>query len=136
MIAVPTVLLVRRPSVPWRWLLGYGFGFGVLQFLFLYLAMSIGMPSGLASLVLQPSAPFTVVLAAALLRERLTGRQSVGVGVAVAGWSASPCTAPNWAVAPCCCRFCSPSAAVSAGRWAISPTASHPRTSRSGSPSG
>ncbi|HWJ83797.1 MAG TPA: EamA family transporter, partial [Cellulomonas sp.] len=59
LIAVPTVLLVRRPAVPWRWLLLYGTGFGVLQFVFLYWAMSAGMPTGLASLVLQSSAPFT-----------------------------------------------------------------------------
>ena len=85
LLAVPTVLLVPRPGVPWRWVLGYGAGFGVLQFLFLYLAMDSGMPSGLASLVLQSSAPFTVVLGAALLRERLNGRQVAGVGLAVAG---------------------------------------------------
>jgi O-acetylserine/cysteine efflux transporter len=85
LIAVPTVLFVRPPGVPWRWVLGYGAGFGVLQFLFLYAAMAAGMPTGLASLVLQSSAPFTVVLAALLLRERLTGRQALGVAVAVAG---------------------------------------------------
>jgi len=85
LLALPTVLLVPRPGVPWRWVLGYGAGFGVLQFLFLYLAMDSGMPPGLASLVLQSSAPFTVVLGAALLRERLDGRQATGVGLAVAG---------------------------------------------------
>src|SRR3954452_7700989 len=85
LLAVPTVLFVPRPGVPWRWVLGYGTGFGVLQFLFLYLAMDRGMPSGLASLVLQSSAPFTVVLAAVLLRERLHGRQALGVALAVAG---------------------------------------------------
>ncbi|MBB3083867.1 EamA family transporter [Geodermatophilus sabuli] len=85
LIAVPTLLLVPRPAVPWRWVLGYGAGFGVLQFLFLYLAMDTGMPTGLASLVLQSSAPFTVVLAGFLLRERLTARQVAGVGLAVAG---------------------------------------------------
>ncbi len=85
LIAVPTVLLVPRPDVPWRWVLGYGLGFGVLQFLFLYLAMDTGMPTGLASLVLQSSAPFTVVLAGLLLGERLTGRQAAGVGIAVLG---------------------------------------------------
>ncbi|CCH90748.1 cysteine and O-acetyl-L-serine efflux system [Modestobacter italicus] len=84
-LAVPTLLFVPRPGVPWRWVLGYGTGFGVLQFLFLYLAMVNGMPSGLASLVLQSSAPFTVVLAAALLRERLGGRQALGVALAVGG---------------------------------------------------
>ncbi len=85
LVAVPTVLLVPRPGVPWRWVLGYGAGFGVLQFLFLYAAMDAGMPTGLASLVLQSSAPFTVVLAGLLLGERLTGRQAAGVGLAVAG---------------------------------------------------
>ncbi len=85
LIAVPTVVLVKRPAAPWRRVLLYGLGFGVLQFLFLYLAMDSGMPTGLASLVLQSSAPFTVVLAAALLRERISARQGLGVAVAVVG---------------------------------------------------
>lgn len=87
LIAVPTLLLVPRPRVPVRWLLLYGAGFGVLQFVFLYAAMDAGMPTGLASLVLQSSAPFTVVLAAAFLRERVSGRQALGVLVAVVGLS-------------------------------------------------
>ena len=85
LIAVPVVVLVPRPVVPWRWLLGYGIGFGVLQFAFLYLAMDVGMPTGLASLVLQSSAPFTVLLGAVLLGERLTARRTVGIGIAVLG---------------------------------------------------
>jgi len=85
LLAVPTLLWVRRPSAPWRWVLLYGLGFGVLQFVFLYLAMDSGMPTGLASLVLQSSAPFTVLLAAGFLRERVSGRQALGVAVAVAG---------------------------------------------------
>ncbi|TWH71741.1 O-acetylserine/cysteine efflux transporter [Modestobacter roseus] len=84
-LAVPTLLFVPRPDVPLRWLIGYGTGFGVLQFLFLYLAMDTGMPTGLASLVLQSSAPFTVLLAGLLLHERLTARQLTGIGIAVAG---------------------------------------------------
>jgi O-acetylserine/cysteine efflux transporter len=44
LIAVPTLLFVRRPAVPLRWLVGYGVGFGVLQFVFLYAAMDTGMP--------------------------------------------------------------------------------------------
>ncbi|HUX72185.1 MAG TPA: EamA family transporter [Cellulomonadaceae bacterium] len=85
LIAIPVVVLVPRPVVPWRWLLGYGLGFGVLQFAFLYLAMDAGMPTGLASLVLQSSAPFTVLLGAALLGERLSVRRVVGIGLAVLG---------------------------------------------------
>ncbi|MEV7973796.1 EamA family transporter [Cellulomonas sp. NPDC089187] len=84
-LAVPTLLFIRRPQVPWRWVLGYGIGFGVLQFAFLYLAMDIGMPTGLASLVLQSSAPFTVLIGAVWLREHVSGRQALGIGIAVAG---------------------------------------------------
>lgn len=87
-IAVPTVLLVPRPQVPTRWLLGYGLGFGTVQFVFLFVAMDIGMPTGLASLVLQASAPFTVLLGALLLGERLSVRQALGIGMAVLGLAA------------------------------------------------
>ncbi|MGN7133853.1 EamA family transporter [Rhodococcoides corynebacterioides] len=84
-IAVPVVLFVRPPRVPLRWLLLYGTGFGLLQFAFLFAAMNAGMPTGLASLVLQSSAPFTVVLGALLLREHVGPRQWLGIGVAVGG---------------------------------------------------
>ncbi|GAB4085633.1 EamA family transporter [Myceligenerans cantabricum] len=84
-IAVPTILLVPRPQVPARWLIGYGLGFGTLQFLFLYWGMAAGFPTGLASLVLQSSAPFTVLLGATVFRERVSGRQLTGLGVATAG---------------------------------------------------
>lgn len=84
-IAVPTLLLVPRPNVPLRWLVGYGLGFGTVQYAFLFLAMRLGMPTGLASLVLQASAPFTVLLGTVFLRERPSRRRLIGVGLAVAG---------------------------------------------------
>ncbi|GAA2140541.1 EamA family transporter [Glycomyces algeriensis] len=91
LIAVPTVLLIKRPDVPLRWLIGYGLGFGTVQFLFLYWGMAAGMPAGLASLVLQASGPFTMLLGATVLRERVSGPQLIGVlvavgGLAVVGW--------------------------------------------------
>jgi len=85
LIAIPTVLFVPRPQVPLRWLIGYGLGFGVAQFIFLYWGMAAGMPTGLASLVLQISGPFTLVLGAVLLRERVRRLQWVGIAVAMAG---------------------------------------------------
>lgn len=84
-IAIPVVLFVPRPAVPLRWLLLYGVGFGIAQFAFLFWAMSTGMPTGLASLVLQSAAPFTVLLGAVLLREHVSRRQLLGIAVAVAG---------------------------------------------------
>ncbi|MFP3670929.1 EamA family transporter, partial [Priestia sp. SIMBA_032] len=66
-------------------LLLYGIGFGTVQFAFLFLAMDEGMPTGLASLVLQSSAPFTVLLCVLLLGERMSRRQVIGISVAIAG---------------------------------------------------
>lgn len=84
-LAVPVVLFVPRPRVPLRWLIGYGLGFGVLQFGLLFLAIDRGMPSGEASVVVQASAPFTVLLGALLLGERVSRRQLGGITLAVLG---------------------------------------------------
>ncbi|MGW9309375.1 EamA family transporter [Saccharomonospora azurea] len=88
LVALPTMVFVPWPKVRVRWLIGYGLGFATLQFAFLFVAMDTGMPTGLASLVLQASAPFTVVLGALLLRERLSGRQVLGIVFAVLGMAA------------------------------------------------
>jgi O-acetylserine/cysteine efflux transporter len=88
LVAIPTLVFVPRPKVALRWLVGIGAGIGLMQFAFLYVGMAAGMPSGLASLVLQASAPFTVIIAAAWLHERLTRRQLIGIGLAVLGLAA------------------------------------------------
>lgn len=85
LLAIPTLLFIPRPQVRARWLVGYGLGFGVAQFAFLYWAMAEGMPAGLASLVLQSSAPFTVLLGVMLLREPMTRMRAGGVLLAVLG---------------------------------------------------
>ncbi|MGL4306321.1 MAG: EamA family transporter [Mycobacteriaceae bacterium] len=90
-IAIPVVIFIRRPTVPTRWLLLYGLGFGIIQFAFLFTAMHLGMPTGLASLVLQTSAPFTVLLGGVLLHEKISGPQILGIilatsGIALIGW--------------------------------------------------
>ena len=87
-LAIPTLMFIPRPQVKLRWLIGTGLGIGLLQFAFLYLGMAAGMPAGLASLVLQASAPFTVVLAGVFLAERITRQQVVGVLLSVAGLGA------------------------------------------------
>lgn len=85
LLAIPAMLFVPFPRVPLRWLIGGAMGVGVMQFAFLYLGMAAGMPAGLASLVLQASAPFTILLAAGFLGERLTPLRLAGIGLAVLG---------------------------------------------------
>ncbi len=83
--AFPAILLVKRPQIPLRWLLAYGLTISFGQFAFLFYAMAVGMPAGLASLVLQAQAFFTLMFAALLLAERLRASNLLGLLVAAAG---------------------------------------------------
>ena len=85
LVAFPAVLFVRRPAVPWRLVVLVGLFLGVGQFGLLFVGMDLGVPAGLASLVLQCQAMFTLGLAAAVLNERPSGRQLAGCAVAFAG---------------------------------------------------
>jgi O-acetylserine/cysteine efflux transporter len=83
--ALPLVLLRGMPPVAWRWVVAVGVAIGVVKFSLLFVGMDVGMPAGLASLVLQAQALFTVVLAVALLGERLRRAQAAGLGLAFGG---------------------------------------------------
>jgi len=83
--SLPFLLFFPRPGVAWKWLIAMGFSLGVLLTGLLYIGMDLGMPAGLSSLVLQSQAFFTVLLAAALLSERPTARQIIGMAIAFSG---------------------------------------------------
>jgi len=76
---------VRRPPIPLRWLVVYGMTISFGQFAFLFLAIKLGMPAGLASLVLQAQAFFTLLLGALLLAEKLRWNHIVGIIIATLG---------------------------------------------------
>lgn len=83
--AFPAVLFIRRPNVPWRYLIVYGLCMGALQSTFLYTALKLGMPAGLSSVVAQTQAFFTLSLAAVLLKERVRANQLLGMCVSACG---------------------------------------------------
>ncbi len=83
--AFPAVLFVPRPNLPWKYLLAYGLTASVGQFAFLFTAISVGMPTGLASLVLQSQAFFTLVFAAVYLKEHWGAHQLGGLLLAGCG---------------------------------------------------
>ncbi|MCX9022259.1 O-acetylserine/cysteine exporter [Citrobacter portucalensis] len=85
LVAFPAILFVARPKIPLSLLLGYGLTISFGQFAFLFSAIKFGMPAGLASLVLQAQAFFTIVLGAFAFGERLQGKQLVGIALAVFG---------------------------------------------------
>lgn len=86
--ALPAVFFVRRPQLPWRWLLAYGLTISFGQFAFLFTAMYVGMPAGLASLVLQAQAFFTLIFAAVFQGERFRAQNVMGLLIAAAGIAA------------------------------------------------
>ncbi len=83
--ALPAVFFIRKPNVGWPVLIAYGLTVGVLQFSFLFTAIRLGMPAGLASLVMQMQVFFTMVLAVALLGDRPTPLQLGGAAIALLG---------------------------------------------------
>jgi len=82
--AIPAIVL-PRPAVSWPRLLAVGATLFAGQFLLQFFAFANGLPPGLASLLVQTQALFTIVFAAIALRERPTARQVSGVAVAFAG---------------------------------------------------
>ena len=83
--ALPAVFFIRKPNVGWPILIGYGFTVGVLQFGFLFTAVRLGMPAGLASLVMQMQVFFTMALAVVLLGDRPSPLQLGGAAIALVG---------------------------------------------------
>ena len=93
-VLVPAIWLVPRPQVPWRDVVAVGLFMSLGQFALLYTALAVGMPAGLASLVLQAQVGLTVVIAALALRERPSraagrrGASSARWGSASSRWAA------------------------------------------------
>ena len=83
--SLPFLLFVRPPSLPWRYIAGYGLAQGLGQFGFLFLGLQLGMTAGMASVVMQTQAFFTLLLAVPLLHERARASQWLGLTVALGG---------------------------------------------------
>jgi O-acetylserine/cysteine efflux transporter len=84
-VVLPAVFLIPRPVVPWRVLLASAAFLSFGQFGLLYTGLAVGMPAGLASLVVQAQVIFTVLIAAGWLRERPTRAQIAGILLGTAG---------------------------------------------------
>jgi O-acetylserine/cysteine efflux transporter len=84
-VAALPALVMPRPPVPMHRLVFVGTAWFAAQFGLLYLGMHVGMPPGLASVLMQAQAFFTILFAALWLGERPSIRQIAGVAVAAAG---------------------------------------------------
>jgi len=85
LVAFPAIFFIKPPKIPLRWLLVYGMTISFGQFAFLFLAIKLGMPAGIASLVIQAQAFFTILLGALMLSEKLKWNHITGILLASAG---------------------------------------------------
>lgn len=84
-LLLPAIFFLSRPAVPWRWLMAYGLTISFGQFAFMFLALSMGVPTGLAALVHQSQAFFTVLLALLIFQESIMRHQLLAMFIAVMG---------------------------------------------------
>jgi len=84
-IAAAPALVLPRPPLAWSALIPVGLTLFAGQFLFQFFGIAHGMPPGLASVIVQTQALFTIVFAALALGERPARAQWAGSAVALAG---------------------------------------------------
>ncbi|WP_312839525.1 EamA family transporter [Pantoea piersonii] len=85
LVVFPAIFFVRRPAISWPWLTAYGLTISMGQFGFAFEAIAHGLPVGLASVVLQAQAFFTLILASVIMKEKMSASGLSGLLVAGAG---------------------------------------------------
>lgn len=83
--AIPLVFFFPKPNVDWRLIAAYGLFIGVGQFGILFWAMRSDISPGLASLVIQSQAFFTILLAGLLMSEKIRILQMIALAISVLG---------------------------------------------------
>lgn len=78
-------LFIPLPKIKPYWLAAYALIMCFGQFTFLFSAIHFGMPAGLASLVMQAQAFFTIIMGAFFLKEQIRPQTFFGLGLAVLG---------------------------------------------------
>ncbi|MFL0576372.1 EamA family transporter [Brevibacterium luteolum] len=84
-VVFPAVFFVPFPRGRFGRVLLVGLFMSAGQFGLLYVAMSMGLPPGLASILLQMQAVFTTIVAVIVLREWPRARSVIGIIIGVAG---------------------------------------------------
>ncbi|MBQ1445051.1 MAG: EamA family transporter [Renibacterium sp.] len=85
LVIFPLIFFVKPPKVGWRVVVALGMAVNAGQFGLMYLAMHLGLPTGLAPLVLQAQVLLTVLIAMLFVKERPNLGQSIGIGLGIVG---------------------------------------------------
>ena len=83
--ALPALFFIRKPDVKWRYIISYGLVFGIGLWGLVNLGIKTGLSAGIASLLLQFSAFFTILLGSLVFKESLNRYQIAGFTLACMG---------------------------------------------------
>jgi O-acetylserine/cysteine efflux transporter len=83
--AFPLVFFIKRPNVNFTYLAGYGFLFGVVMWGLINYGIKSGVHPGIAALIIQLSAFFTIGWGALLFKEKVLPQQMAGELLALTG---------------------------------------------------
>ncbi|MCA3628703.1 MAG: EamA family transporter [Methylobacterium sp.] len=83
--AFPAILFIPHPKVPLWTLVSFGLILFGVKFTVLFAALKLGLPAGLASIVLQMQVFFTIFFAFLILGERPSRLSLIGAGMALIG---------------------------------------------------
>ncbi|WP_072679422.1 EamA family transporter [Arcobacter sp. LA11] len=83
--AIPLVFFIKRPQVHLKYIISYGLLFGVGLWGIVSLGIYFGISAGMASLVLQMSIFFTVILASIMLNETIDISKKLAFAIALLG---------------------------------------------------
>jgi len=84
-VTFPLIFILPRPPISWFWLIALGLTINTGQFAFLFLGIKLGMPAGLASLIIQSQVFFTLIFAVTILGEKWYLNHVLGLLIAACG---------------------------------------------------
>ncbi|GGN22868.1 EamA family transporter [Marinomonas arctica] len=81
----PLIFFIKKPDVPWRYLIAYGLSFGVGVWGLTTLSIGAGVSAGMASLLLDMSVVSSLLVGWLCLNETMTRNKLLGAGLALLG---------------------------------------------------
>lgn len=85
LISALPVFFIKKPPVSWKLIGGISLALGVFKFTFLFMGIYWGVAPGLASLLLQSQAFFTMVFAAYIFKAKILANQVLGMLISFIG---------------------------------------------------
>lgn len=83
--AIPAVFLIKKPDIPWKYIVAYGLTAGLGQFACDIYSLYLGMPAGLASVIMQTHVFLTFIFAFIILKDKIDGKEILGLIIATIG---------------------------------------------------